>query len=303
MQQIPLFKKFTTSSNLTWTNKDDKIRGANLRFVFSTRYATAVYWVDQLFSKIECRLNIFWFFIWWSVDPNSQTLLSAYLFIFFIIFVQKLLHNANIPLASWLQSSPSHSCILLSYFHKSWLKKVSQCNQMSNSHLSITHALIFVVVSWALNLGISTTTLRTKSHVTQHKIPFSLTLCFCTLSSVVVIFCVDSNKGVSMLHYVNMLYNMNCYLQFRTERGLRQYLWHSVKCRDYLLEQRCTDAGIETINTAHRQSYGIQCVRLNHKMNAKPPLYYAPYKEFQYDAASNFDADGTTHLARWLFLV
>jgi hypothetical protein len=30
-------------------------------------------------------------------------------------------------------------------------------------------------------------------------------------------------------------------------------------------------------------------------MNAKPPLY-APYKEFQYDAASDVNADGTTHL-------
>ena len=61
-------------------------------------------------------------------------------------------------------------------------------------------------------------------------------------------------------------------------------------------ERRCTDAGIETINTTRRQAYGVQCTRLNYEMNAELPLY-APYEEFQYDAPSDdFDGDDTSAL-------
>ena len=92
-----------------------------------------------------------------------------------------------------------------------------------------------------------------------------------------------SNKEASLPHFLVkrmfVCYNMNCYSQFRTEPGLQQHLWHSSACKDYMTEQRCTDAGIETINTTRRQAYGVQCTRLNYDMNAEFPLY-APYKEF-----------------------
>jgi hypothetical protein len=74
-------------------------------------------------------------------------------------------------------------------------------------------------------------------------------------------------------------YNMNCYAQFRTERGLQQYLGIVLNAEIYMLEQTCSDAGIETINSTRHQSYGTQCTRLNYKVNAEPPLY-ALYKEF-----------------------
>ena len=72
------------------------------------------------------------------------------------------------------------------------------------------------------------------------------------------------------------------------------FVAHST-CKDYMSEQRCTDAGIQTINTTRRQAYGVQCTRLNYDMNAEFPLY-SPYKEFQYDAANDFDADDTSEL-------
>ena len=59
-----------------------------------------------------------------------------------------------------------------------------------------------------------------------------------------------------------------------------------------MLEQRHIDAGIKSINSTRRQAYGVQCTRLNYEMNAEFPLY-APYEEFQYDAADNFDGDDT----------
>ncbi len=90
-------------------------------------------------------------------------------------------------------------------------------------------------------------------------------------------------------------YNMNRYLQFRTECGLQQHLWHSSSCKDYMLQQRCTDAGIETINTSRHQAHRVQCTRLNYDMNAEFPLY-APYEETQYDTANDFDADDTSEL-------
>ena len=62
-----------------------------------------------------------------------------------------------------------------------------------------------------------------------------------------------------------------------------------------MLEQRHTDAGIETINSTRRQAYGVQCTRLNHEMNAEFPSY-APYEEFQYGAADDFDGDDTSAL-------
>ncbi len=63
-----------------------------------------------------------------------------------------------------------------------------------------------------------------------------------------------------------------------------------------MLQQRCTDAGIETINASRRQAYGVQCTRLNYEMNAEFPLYAPAYKEFQYDTANDFDADDTLEL-------
>ena len=36
-----------------------------------------------------------------------------------------------------------------------------------------------------------------------------------------------------------------------------------------MLEQRCNDAGIKTINTTRRQAYGVQSTCLNYKMNAE----------------------------------
>ena len=69
----------------------------------------------------------------------------------------------------------------------------------------------------------------------------------------------------------------------------------SSTCKDYMLQQRCTDADIETINTSRHQANGVQCTRLNYEMNAEFPLY-APYKEFHYDTANDFDADDTSEL-------
>ncbi len=109
----------------------------------------------------------------------------------------------------------------------------------------------------------------------------------------------DSNRQASLLLFLVkrmfVCYNMNCYSQFRTERGLQQHLWHSSTRKGCMLQQRCTDAGIETINTSRYQAYGVQCTRLNYEMNAKFPLY-APYKGFQYDTANDFDADDTLEL-------
>jgi hypothetical protein len=62
-----------------------------------------------------------------------------------------------------------------------------------------------------------------------------------------------------------------------------------------MLEQRHTDAGIESINSTRRQAYGVQCTRLNYEMNAEFPLY-APHEEFQHDAADDFDGDDTSAL-------
>ena len=83
-------------------------------------------------------------------------------------------------------------------------------------------------------------------------------------------------------------YNINCYSQFRTQRGLQQHLWRSPTWKEYRLEQRIIDAAVETINASMRcQAYGVQCTRLNYEADAAVPLYTTPYEQVEFADVAN----------------
>ena len=86
-------------------------------------------------------------------------------------------------------------------------------------------------------------------------------------------------------------FNINCYTTFRTERGLRQHLWRSDACREYMSLPRPLADSINIIREStwcRRLGYGVESSRLNPFMSADPPSY-EPYAVFDYSA--NVDAD------------
>ncbi|KAI2491812.1 hypothetical protein MHU86_22751 [Fragilaria crotonensis] len=93
-------------------------------------------------------------------------------------------------------------------------------------------------------------------------------------------------------------FNVNCYATFKTERGLRQHLWRSAPCRDYMSEPRPLAASLDVVHEStwsRRLGYGVESSRLNPFMSADPPSY-EPYEVFDYSATTcNFDADDGIH--------
>ena len=99
-----------------------------------------------------------------------------------------------------------------------------------------------------------------------------------------------NNKGASD-HAAFTCFNVNCYARFKTERGLRQHLWRSNTCRDYMSEPRPLTASIGIVHEStwcRRLGYGVESLRLNPFMSADPASY-DPYDVFDY--SDNFDAD------------
>ena len=86
-------------------------------------------------------------------------------------------------------------------------------------------------------------------------------------------------------------FNINCYRTFTSEKGLRQHLWHSASCQNYLLlsDRNANALSHEFVDdgTQRRPVYGVESMRLNPTMNTDAPLY-GSYDEFDYSA---FDAD------------
>jgi hypothetical protein len=87
-------------------------------------------------------------------------------------------------------------------------------------------------------------------------------------------------------------FNINCYASFTSERGLRQHLWRSASCKEYMLIAPCPLASnLEIVGGQRRTGYSIESTRLNPAMSTDPPCY-SPYKEFEYDDyAGNVDDD------------
>ena len=86
-------------------------------------------------------------------------------------------------------------------------------------------------------------------------------------------------------------FNINCYTTFRTELGLRQHLWRSDACREYMsLPRPLADSIYITRESTwcRRLGYGVESSRLNPFMSADPPSY-EPYAVFDFSA--NVDAD------------
>ena len=84
-------------------------------------------------------------------------------------------------------------------------------------------------------------------------------------------------------------FNVNCYAMFKTERGLRQHLWRSAPCQEYMSVPRPLAASLGIVHEStwrRRLGYGIESSRLNPFMSAVPPSY-EPYEVFDYSA--NFD--------------
>jgi hypothetical protein len=86
-------------------------------------------------------------------------------------------------------------------------------------------------------------------------------------------------------------FNVNFYATFKTERGLRQHLWQSGQCRDYMSEPRPLAASLGIVHEStwrRRFGYGVESSRLNPFMSAVHQSY-EPYEVFDYSA--NFDED------------
>ena len=92
---------------------------------------------------------------------------------------------------------------------------------------------------------------------------------------------------------VHRCFNVNCYQVFNTERGLRQHLWRSEACREYMSGARPLAGSVEISRKStwrRRLGCGVESLRVNPFMSAKAPLY-EPYELFDY-SARNEDADG-----------
>jgi hypothetical protein len=101
----------------------------------------------------------------------------------------------------------------------------------------------------------------------------------------------EANNGTTSHHPDFSCFNVNCYARFKTERGLRQHLWRSNTCGDYMSEPRPLAASIGIVHEStwcRCLGYGIESLRLNPFMSANP-VSYDPYEVFDYSA--NFDAD------------
>ena len=92
---------------------------------------------------------------------------------------------------------------------------------------------------------------------------------------------------------VHRCFNVNCYQVFNTERGLRQHLWRSEACREYMSGARPLAGSVEISRKStwrRRLGCGVESLRVNPFMSAEAPLY-EPYELFDY-SARNEDADG-----------
>ena len=86
-------------------------------------------------------------------------------------------------------------------------------------------------------------------------------------------------------------FNLNCYARFRTERGLKQHLWRSESCGQYMSEPRPALASCIAVDHEsswrRRMGYGVEALRINPFMSTDPPSY-EPYEGFE--SAADFDA-------------
>ena len=89
-------------------------------------------------------------------------------------------------------------------------------------------------------------------------------------------------------------FNINCYTTFRTERGLRQHLWRSDACREYMSLPRPPVADGVNVpcesSLRRRWGYKVESLRLNPSMSADPPSY-EPYAVFDFSADVNVEGD------------
>lgn len=90
-------------------------------------------------------------------------------------------------------------------------------------------------------------------------------------------------------------YNVNCYSTFRTERGLRQHLFRNAGCQQYMNYNGTRLYGSVNDNEGgggqapllrRRESYGVECMRLNRMMNAIVVPIYRPFEAFDFGATN-----------------
>jgi len=97
----------------------------------------------------------------------------------------------------------------------------------------------------------------------------------------------SGNNEAAFPHAGCTCFNINCYTAFRTERSLRQHLWRSAACREYMSLPRPLVADSVNITRestwCRRLGYGVESSRLNPFMSADPPSY-EPYAVFDYSA-------------------
>ena len=95
-------------------------------------------------------------------------------------------------------------------------------------------------------------------------------------------------------------FNINCYAWFKSERGLRLYLWRSSSCKDYMARQQAAsrtsvDGCQEIVSTTPLHYYDVEFTRLNPGMNTDPPSH-TPYKGFNYGTNDDNGNDGRCKL-------
>ncbi len=118
--------------------------------------------------------------------------------------------------------------------------------------------------------------------------------------SVVII--MSGNNEAAPPHAGFTCFNVNCYTTFRTERGLRQHLWRSDACREYMSLPRPLVADSVNITREstwrRRLGYGVESSRMNPFMSADPPSYES-YEVFDYSANVDADDDFMDETVEW----
>ena len=113
----------------------------------------------------------------------------------------------------------------------------------------------------------------------------------------------SGNNEAAPPHAGFTCFNVNCYTTFRTERGLRQHLWRSDACREYMSLPRPLVADSVNITREstwrRRLGYGVESSRMNpFIMRADPPSYES-YEVFDYSANVDADDDFMDETVEW----
>jgi hypothetical protein len=117
-----------------------------------------------------------------------------------------------------------------------------------------------------------------------------------------VVFIMPGNNEAASIHAGFTCFNVNCYITFRTERGLWQHLWQSDACCEYMSLPRPLVANTVEITCESTWcrclGYGVESSRLNPFMSADPSSYES-YEVFDYSANVDVDNDFMDKMVEW----